>query len=402
MSKKGSAKTPQEQPHYEYRDIILAKVRGYPPWPCMIVDPETVPDAVTKERPSGKKSTWYCVRFFPTGDYAWVVPKDMSKLKAHEIQSYINEPHKRSGDLLAGYKIALNPVEWEKEKAIEAAEAKEKAENAQVDELDDEDAQGDEDESEKKTTAKSRKRKREAEPAPKKTATKKTKESTEPSLKKRSAANGKGKRNGVKSKATVESEGDTHEEEAGPSKKSSPPPTKKAKREEREQFFLRVSHSLPEDPEVLKVKEWRHKLQKAFLNNKAEPKEEDMPACDELFKLLENYNEMTIVHLSQSKIGKVMRHIQNKENIPRDEEFKFRDRARALVEKWQQQIPASKANGTTKEDTTKDADAKGEDAMDVDATGEPATDKPDAPDTEDAVGDVSTFEGDLTVDAITA
>jgi len=36
MSKKGSAKTPQEQPHYEYRDIILAKVRGYPPWPSMV------------------------------------------------------------------------------------------------------------------------------------------------------------------------------------------------------------------------------------------------------------------------------------------------------------------------------------------------------------------------------
>lgn len=127
-----------------------------------------------------------------------------------------------------------------------------------------------------------------------------------------------------------------------------------------------------------------------------------MPACDELFTLLENYNEMTIVHLSQSKIGKVMRHIQNKENIPRDEEFKFRDRARALVEKWQQQIPASKTNGTAKDDTTKDADAKGEDAMDIDAPGEPATDKLYALDTEDAVGDVSTFEADLTVDPITA
>ena len=127
-----------------------------------------------------------------------------------------------------------------------------------------------------------------------------------------------------------------------------------------------------------------------------------MPACDELFKLLEDYNEMTIVHLSQSKIGKVMRHIQNKENIPRDEEFKFRDRARALVEKWQQQIPASKANGTTKEDSMKDGDAKGEDTMDIDAPGEPVIDKPDAPDTEDAVGEVSTFEGDLTVDAIAA
>ena len=178
---------------------------------------------------------------------AWVVPKDMSKLKEHEIQSYINEPHKRSGDLLAGYKIALNPVEWEKEKAIEAAEAKEKAENALVDELDDEDAQGDEDDSGKKTATKSRKRKRESEPAPKKTATKKTKESTEPSSKKRSAPNGKGKRNGVKSEATVESEDDAHEEEAGPSKKPSPPPAKKAKRDERELHFFRPRISSAHD-----------------------------------------------------------------------------------------------------------------------------------------------------------
>jgi len=168
---------------------------------------------------------------------AWVVPKDMSKLKEHEIQSYINEPHKRSGDLLAGYKIALDPTEWEKAKAIEAAEAKEKAENAQVDELDDEDAQGEEDEPEKKAAAKSRKRKRESEPASKKTTTKKAKESTEPSSKKRSTANGKGKRNGVKSKTTVESEDDAHEDEAGPSKKSSPPPAKKAKRDEREEYY---------------------------------------------------------------------------------------------------------------------------------------------------------------------
>ena len=196
--------------------------------------PGTVSDS---SQPETSACAWFIslLQFLtPCPISAWVVPKDMSKLKEHEIQSYINEPHKRSGELLNGYKIALNPAEWEKAKAIEAAEAKEKAENAQVDELDDEDAQGDEDESEKKTTTKSRKRKRESEPAPKKTATKKAKESTEPSSKKRSAANGKGKRNGVKSKATVESEDDSHEEEAGPSKKSSPPPAKKAKRDERE------------------------------------------------------------------------------------------------------------------------------------------------------------------------
>ncbi len=72
---------------YEYRDIVLAKIRGYPAWPGMVrasphtklacrsltwsrlqvVDPETVPPRVVHERPQGKKK-FFCVRFFPAGD----------------------------------------------------------------------------------------------------------------------------------------------------------------------------------------------------------------------------------------------------------------------------------------------------------------------------------------------
>ena len=103
MSKKGSKAQPKEQ-SYEVRDIVLAKVRGYPPWPgivstsslplcpcargvpdtpvrrtntladilaCLqVVDPDAVPKHVAKERPNAKskKGNWYCVRFFPAGD----------------------------------------------------------------------------------------------------------------------------------------------------------------------------------------------------------------------------------------------------------------------------------------------------------------------------------------------
>ena len=35
MSKKGSKAQPKEQ-SYEVRDIVLAKVRGYPPWPGIV------------------------------------------------------------------------------------------------------------------------------------------------------------------------------------------------------------------------------------------------------------------------------------------------------------------------------------------------------------------------------
>jgi hypothetical protein len=35
MSKK-TAKTPKEVSSYEFRDVVLGKVRGYPPWPGMV------------------------------------------------------------------------------------------------------------------------------------------------------------------------------------------------------------------------------------------------------------------------------------------------------------------------------------------------------------------------------
>jgi len=57
--------------------------------------------------------------------------------------------------------------------------------------------------------------------------------------------------------------------------------------------------------------------------------------------------------LQYSKIGKVMRHIhmQQPDKIPRDDEFQFRSRAKALVDKWHVIVSANKeagpgANGT--------------------------------------------------------
>ena len=48
-----------------------------------------------------------------------------------------------------------------------------------------------------------------------------------------------------------------------------------------------------------------------------------------------------------SKIGKVMRHIYNlpEDKLPRNAEFKFKERAKTLVEKWHDILNASKSNG---------------------------------------------------------
>ncbi|KAI9437452.1 hypothetical protein H4582DRAFT_2077004 [Lactarius indigo] len=337
---------------YEFRDIVLAKVRGYPPWPGMVVDPQAVSKEVLRERPQNKKSSFYCVRFFPKGDHAWLVSKDISRLKTHEIEAFINEPSKRSGELLDGYKVALNPTKWEEEQELKRAHAEEEEANAEVDQLDGEmdglDADGDADADE--APSKSRKRKRESETKAKARTKSSAKKDKDSDSTKRKAA---GKRNGARSKALVESEDDgaaeadgDDDDDAGPSKRAaSPPAAKKPKKDD---------DPLASDPEAVRVRDWRHKLQKTFLNDKGTgPKPEEMPACNDLFTAIEQYDKMNIHYLSYSKIGKVMRHIhlQPSDKIPRDDEFHFRTRAKALVDKWHVILSANKeagpgANGT--------------------------------------------------------
>lgn len=192
---------------------------------------------------------------------AWLHSKDMSSLKKHEMEAFLaDESKKRNRELCEGYRHALDPkpfVEKLKEdRAAIAQELEEREQNAEVDQLESEPADDDQDDDSrtgkkpKATTSKKRKRESEVEPKQKR-GPKAKKDSAEP--KKKSAA-GKGRKNGVKSKAMVESEdeGDNAEEDAdddggvGTSKRASPPPTKRPKREKDDRddcdfFFLFLS-----------------------------------------------------------------------------------------------------------------------------------------------------------------
>ncbi|KAI0046229.1 hypothetical protein FA95DRAFT_1607090 [Auriscalpium vulgare] len=106
----------------------------------------------------------------PQGDYAWLVPKDMSRLRTHEIEAYINEPFKRSGELLNSYRVALDPAKWEEQIESNRVAAAEEEALAEVDQLEtatdpdrEADADGDADEDDK--PAKPRKRKRDSDAA---------------------------------------------------------------------------------------------------------------------------------------------------------------------------------------------------------------------------------------------
>ncbi|PBK94678.1 hypothetical protein ARMGADRAFT_926564 [Armillaria gallica] len=76
------------------------------------------------DRPAGKKVNFYLVRFSPPAICeSWLAPKDISKFQQHEIEAYINESFKVSGNLLTGYKVRPDPSEWEKYKAEQAEAA---------------------------------------------------------------------------------------------------------------------------------------------------------------------------------------------------------------------------------------------------------------------------------------
>lgn len=245
---------------------------------------------------------------------SWAVSKDLSLLQKHEIEAYINEPHKKSGDLLQGYKIAMNPREWE-EKLEEQRAANEEAEaNEEVDQL--EDAEEEEEGEPKKVKPNAKKRKREHEPKPKKKREPKKSASAGAESKEKKAGVKKkaGKKNGVMSKETIESEDDGGEDAEGEdapaeSSKKSGPVSKRAKKDKGGDdgdlgkchslavFLLRLPSSsrwspyrrssyhrissrpsspilkfkpssghLANNPDAVKVKEWRHKLQRAFLS----------------------------------------------------------------------------------------------------------------------------------------
>jgi hypothetical protein len=108
-----------------------------------------------------------------------------------------------------------------------------------------------------------------------------------------------------------------------------------------------------------------------------------------------------------------MRHIQSQGDgkIPRDDEFKFKDRAKALVEKWHQILNSNKPNGTSSTAAKGDEATIGTDPetdnMDVDAKGDPEVtdEKENIPENEDAVGEdanMSVLDGDITALADTS
>ena len=254
-------------------DVVLAKVKGYPAWPGILVDDAHVPRAVREERPS-TKTVPHTVRFFPAADYHWSSARDLKPLTPHDIEAFLTNPKNKSGALREAYELAKDPHAWnEKQNDIV------KEHDAWVEEHGEEEDEEDEDEDRQE--------------APKRRTS-------------RAAPRAK--------RARTEEPAEEPEAAA----------TTAAVREQEEEL----------DPATRKVREWRHKLQRAFLSKAGVIVAEDMDAQDATFKTVEAYQDMTVDQLKATKIGKVMKRIYQLPEIPRDDEFHFRERAGELMKRW--------------------------------------------------------------------
>ncbi|WFD32098.1 hypothetical protein MSPP1_003140 [Malassezia sp. CBS 17886] len=205
----------------------------------------------------------------------------MVPLSTRDIDAYIADPHKKTGDLLKAYKLARDPTVWNEEQNRIVHEheeflARRAADPSSDDGRADEDGVGEED-----AAPQAKKRKpaaRRAEPAKK---------------------------------------GRVAPEEATDAVAA-------ARVDEEEEY----------DPATRKVREWRHRLQRAFLNKDGVIVPEDMENQDVAFKVVEAYTDMTADQLKATKIGKVMKRIHQLADVPRDDEFHFRQRAGDLMVRW--------------------------------------------------------------------
>ncbi|SCU91260.1 LAMI_0E05270g1_1 [Lachancea mirantina] len=124
---------------YQPTDVVLAKVKGFPAWPAMIIPEEIVPENVLKGRP-GKPAKEldaseteesdkdisnyivhsdflkfrknrivhlsYCVKFFFDDSYIWVKPQDFKPLLPEECAKWLENIRRKPKRLVAAFEMA--------------------------------------------------------------------------------------------------------------------------------------------------------------------------------------------------------------------------------------------------------------------------------------------------------
>lgn len=117
----------------------------------------------------------------------------------------------------------------------------------------------------------------------------------------------------------------------------------------------------------------RHKLQKGFLSRDQAPKEEEMKPMAEHFRALEGYKDLEVDMIRTTKIHKVLKAIIKLNSIPKDEEYRFKERSIEILDIWQKAMAISDGSGGAGDEATATngtKEEKEEDAQDESAAKE--------------------------------
>lgn len=133
---------------YQPTDVVLAKVKGFPAWPAMVIPKELIPENVwkirsrisvdkaeTKEdqdstpdeefgsdydpndyiiyskvlkfKKNKEQPSLYCVKFMCDDSYIWVKQSDMQPLSVEECQKWLASKTKKNKKLIPAYEMAM-------------------------------------------------------------------------------------------------------------------------------------------------------------------------------------------------------------------------------------------------------------------------------------------------------
>lgn len=73
---------------FEPKDLVLAKMHGFPAWPSFVMPLSLVPDHILLAK---KKTTNFCVIFIPDGDFYWMNEKSLDALPKELLDKKISK-----------------------------------------------------------------------------------------------------------------------------------------------------------------------------------------------------------------------------------------------------------------------------------------------------------------------
>ncbi|KAM0255416.1 hypothetical protein ACHAQJ_005784 [Trichoderma viride] len=334
-------------------DHFLVKLKGFPAWPAIICDEDMLPQAlintrpVSAARPDGSYSEAYAdggkrvhdrsfpVMYLYTNEFGWVANTALSELTADKARDTIGDKMRK--DLKAAFELAIEQNSIEHYKAIlqsfqdeliaqeearkEAAATPKKSKKGKA-KASDEDEDVDMEDVDEAPKAKPKKRKaadEEAAVPQRSDSVKKPKIKLNTSSSASKAANGTPVPKAKEEKAAKVTKA---KPKKGADKKSDTPKEAKLTPEER--------HARKEK-EVMYL---RHRLQRGLLTREQQPREDEMDSMSSFITILENFHDLEVSIIRHTKINKVFKAILKLDSIPREEDFNFKKRSQALLDKW--------------------------------------------------------------------